>query len=414
MSIQESMLELESSYHPIHAKQLPGVLPAPAPTSRILSPMNPSSPPRPVPGRPGTKLESLFKEPTLTQLTPRVKFGYTHVVNITRGYKEALDAYKVDRGQHGARDRLRNAGTLLKTVEAQRHYLAPQSRDVLDNFLSSLSTSTAAWGPSSTYTTTLTAPSRRELHVRRLPSHRGASRQRQAQLSGGPEKCLRMQSADKGDPSLFITTSRLPNALSLSTVMPKMESTTASDNRIAHPIVHFRTRRGNEASSTSKENNIPTVEAETSETIHFHKARHPESSHMLVKCYTPQLPRRPRMHDPIACREEMNVLYLRADKLERSEQRLKVQLAKAKEARKDALVDLEETRTQLLFAEEKLDSREISLEVYKSRAEQYRGWWLNEYYSLKVLSHLVPRPDDIGPIMDSAHARFTMYSDSVE
>ncbi|KAF6744220.1 hypothetical protein DFP72DRAFT_857819 [Ephemerocybe angulata] len=88
-------------------------------------------------------------------------------------------------------------------------------------------------------------------------------------------------------------------------------------------------------------------------------------------------------------------LHARAERAERSQKRMKAQLTKEKELRKDTAVELEETRNELLDMEERLDTMNQTLKRYQAEAERYRGWWLNEYYSVKVLARLVPRPAEL-------------------
>lgn len=103
----------------------------------------------------------------------------------------------------------------------------------------------------------------------------------------------------------------------------------------------------------------------------------------------------------------------RIEKLERSEKRLKIQLQGKAESVKDAKVTMEEARTEWLKAEERLEEKERSVEALQREAERYRGWWLTEYYSLKVVLGLVPNKEDVEVLASSARARFVAYSDAV-
>ncbi|KAF6761428.1 hypothetical protein DFP72DRAFT_1062420 [Ephemerocybe angulata] len=86
----------------------------------------------------------------------------------------------------------------------------------------------------------------------------------------------------------------------------------------------------------------------------------------------------------------------RVKSLERSNNRLKGQLERQRELRKG------------------YQDRPRRSANPTNEARRYRGWWLTEYYSLKVLGQLVPYPENVSAIMASAHARYEAYSESLE
>lgn len=77
---------------------------------------------------------------------------------------------------------------------------------------------------------------------------------------------------------------------------------------------------------------------------------------------------------------------------------------------KDERAALEETRTQLIMAEEKVEDMEKLVRVLLKDLNQFRGWWLTEYLSLRALLELVPDKADVEPLMSSAEARFKIYT----
>ncbi|TEB19264.1 hypothetical protein FA13DRAFT_1719018 [Coprinellus micaceus] len=111
---------------------------------------------------------------------------------------------------------------------------------------------------------------------------------------------------------------------------------------------------------------------------------------------------------------EINTLKERIAEIERSERRLKLQLQRKAESVKDAKVEKDEARTEWLKAEEKLEEMERTVETLRREAERYRGWWLTEYYSLKVVLGLVPNKQDVEVIASSARGRFVTYSEAAK
>lgn len=103
-------------------------------------------------------------------------------------------------------------------------------------------------------------------------------------------------------------------------------------------------------------------------------------------------------------------LELKIHDLERSKSQYRAQLRAKAEHVKDTKADLEETRTQLVMAEEKVDEMEQLIERLLRTVERYRGWWLTEYHSLRALLVLVPDSEDVEAITSSAHARYRVHA----
>lgn len=99
-------------------------------------------------------------------------------------------------------------------------------------------------------------------------------------------------------------------------------------------------------------------------------------------------------------------------RLERSERRLKAQTIQNRDtlANKDA--ELGETRRALQTAEETLEGKEESLQELIREVHHYQGWWLNEYYCLKVALKLARNKQDLGvqAMKEASHARFMKWS----
>jgi chromosome segregation ATPase len=109
-------------------------------------------------------------------------------------------------------------------------------------------------------------------------------------------------------------------------------------------------------------------------------------------------------------KEEAEALKHRLQVLERSERNLKLKLLKRKEDLKDVMTELQGTRTELILAEEKIGEMGDQLHLTRREFEKYRGWWLTEYYSLKVVLDLVSRRDNVEEIASSSRARFLAHS----
>lgn len=126
----------------------------------------------------------------------------------------------------------------------------------------------------------------------------------------------------------------------------------------------------------------------------------------------PMLPPRSGTRELERVRAEADVLKHRVEVLTRSERRLQKKLAERKESSKDIMTDLQGTRTELIFAEEKIADMDVQLQLIKAEFEKYRRWWLTEYYSLKAVLELVSSRDNVEEIASSSRARFLAYSGS--
>jgi chromosome segregation ATPase len=124
----------------------------------------------------------------------------------------------------------------------------------------------------------------------------------------------------------------------------------------------------------------------------------------------PPVARRCGARELARVKEEANILKHRVRVLERSERSLKRKLAERKEELKDVMTELQGTRTELILAEEKLGDMGTRLHLVQREFEKYRGWWLTEYYSLKVVLELVSRRDNVEEIAASSRARFFAHS----
>ncbi|TEB24444.1 hypothetical protein FA13DRAFT_1714729 [Coprinellus micaceus] len=107
---------------------------------------------------------------------------------------------------------------------------------------------------------------------------------------------------------------------------------------------------------------------------------------------------------------EIEVLKGRIRELESSERRLRDKLAIRGELLKDARGEREEARTECVKVEEALEEKEKTLEAVTNEANRYRGWWLTDYYSLKVVLGLVPNKEDVEAIASASRDRFITYS----
>jgi hypothetical protein len=109
---------------------------------------------------------------------------------------------------------------------------------------------------------------------------------------------------------------------------------------------------------------------------------------------------------------EADILRDRVEVLAHSERRLRKKLADRAESSKDLMTELQGTRTELIFAEEKIAAMDVQLQLVKGEFEKYRRWWLTEYYSLKVVLELVSSRDNVEEIASSSRARFLAHSGS--
>ena len=103
----------------------------------------------------------------------------------------------------------------------------------------------------------------------------------------------------------------------------------------------------------------------------------------------------------------------RAERSARVGKRLKTQISREKDALKDARAEVEETRVQLVLAEERLDCMEASMLTLRRDYNRYHGWWLTENHSLKAVLQEVPkRKWDAGlqAIASSSNRRYLSYT----
>ena len=107
---------------------------------------------------------------------------------------------------------------------------------------------------------------------------------------------------------------------------------------------------------------------------------------------------------------EIAALTRRIREYERSERRLKKQMGVKAELIKDARGERDEARTECVKAEEALEEKEQTLEIVTREANRYRGWWLTDYYSLKVVLGLVPNKKEVEAICAASRDRFLTYS----
>ncbi|KAF6765306.1 hypothetical protein DFP72DRAFT_839163 [Ephemerocybe angulata] len=104
------------------------------------------------------------------------------------------------------------------------------------------------------------------------------------------------------------------------------------------------------------------------------------------------------------------ILNARIRRLEVSERRLKQRLEQRAEDLRDSKTELEGTVTELLRAQEQMDRQEEYLKGLRTQVDKYRGWWLNEYYFVKLLLGMIPKPAEVAVIAASSHARYKAYS----
>ena len=108
--------------------------------------------------------------------------------------------------------------------------------------------------------------------------------------------------------------------------------------------------------------------------------------------------------------ERIRALDKLVSQLTRREHRLKKTLAEKGELLKDAQGEVQEARTQVVMAEERIDRLEAVSETLRNDLIRFRGWWLTEYHSMKVVLGLLPDPDCVHDIAMSSKARFELYT----
>lgn len=101
--------------------------------------------------------------------------------------------------------------------------------------------------------------------------------------------------------------------------------------------------------------------------------------------------------------------------LEQSERRLKTRLCEEKEFVKDIKAEFEAAQNEALILAERLHNEKVNLKESTRDLERYRGWWLNEYYSLKVALQMIPDEDlddGVQAMAASSHAQFVVHEHS--
>ncbi|TEB08722.1 hypothetical protein FA13DRAFT_1806963 [Coprinellus micaceus] len=110
---------------------------------------------------------------------------------------------------------------------------------------------------------------------------------------------------------------------------------------------------------------------------------------------------------------EIDALKADVQRLEHSGQELKNLVSKEKGLAKDAKVEAEGSNAELRRARERLDEMRVSMDALMREFNQYRGWWLTENRSLKVVLREVPKRKwntGLQAIASSSHSRFMSYS----
>lgn len=107
-------------------------------------------------------------------------------------------------------------------------------------------------------------------------------------------------------------------------------------------------------------------------------------------------------------------LRARIHRLERSERRLKDRVVEGDDKFANNDAELGEVRRALESAEEQLNEKEIAMRALISEVHHYQGWWLNEYYCLKVALGLARNQKDKGvkAMREASQARFMKWSGS--
>lgn len=104
------------------------------------------------------------------------------------------------------------------------------------------------------------------------------------------------------------------------------------------------------------------------------------------------------------------MLKARIQTLERAERRVKTRLVQEKENTKDVRADLGAAQHRVSILEERLDNECIAQQRILAELERYRGWWLNEYYCLKVALQMIAEPDDgVEAMRESSRARYMIH-----
>ena len=107
---------------------------------------------------------------------------------------------------------------------------------------------------------------------------------------------------------------------------------------------------------------------------------------------------------------EIALLRARIQSLERSENRLKQQIRDKLETMKDMKVEMDQAKNEALEAEERREETTVHVQELERDLEKYQGWWLTDYYSLKVVLGLVPNKQDVKHIALASRARFKEHT----
>lgn len=100
--------------------------------------------------------------------------------------------------------------------------------------------------------------------------------------------------------------------------------------------------------------------------------------------------------------------------LEKRNHRLRRELRAARQDEKNLEGELQEAQQGMEDIQERLGKAEDSVRTARSEVDRYRGWWLNEYYFVKVLLQMlsIHQRKEVEPIAVSSHARYYYHSSS--
>ena len=119
--------------------------------------------------------------------------------------------------------------------------------------------------------------------------------------------------------------------------------------------------------------------------------------------------------------ESINNMNLRIKRLERAKAKLQERLQDREDSLKDARMEAEAMQAQLSrvedatallgIANQKVEKLTEKMRDLKDKVAKFRRWWLTEYHSLKVVSALLPNPDEVVEILSSSQDRFLSFSE---
>lgn len=109
---------------------------------------------------------------------------------------------------------------------------------------------------------------------------------------------------------------------------------------------------------------------------------------------------------------DIKQLRARICRLEQAERRLKKKAAERNDYLANKEAELAELRRVAQTAEERNNKQEGVIRGLTGEVEHWRGWWINEYYCLKVALSLTRDPNDQGvkAMKESSQARFVSWS----